>query len=80
VWHLYHQANPNGAFWEHIVWGHLVSEDLATWEARLPALIPCTGFDRRGVWVGNRIPDTEPPAILYTGVDGTRSGLGRAVM
>jgi sucrose-6-phosphate hydrolase SacC (GH32 family) len=80
LWHLYHQANPNGAFWEHIVWGHLVSDDLLTWEARLPALIPSTGFDRRGIWVGNRIPDTDPPAILYTGVDGTRSGLGRAVM
>ncbi len=80
LWHLYHQANPNGAFWEHIVWGHLVSEDLVTWQARLPALIPSTGFDRRGIWVGNRIPETEPPAILYTGVDGTRSGLGRAIM
>jgi sucrose-6-phosphate hydrolase SacC (GH32 family) len=80
LWHLYHQANPNGAFWEHIVWGHLVSADLVTWGARLPALIPSTGFDRRGIWVGNRIPDTDPPAILYTGVDGTRSGLGRAVM
>jgi sucrose-6-phosphate hydrolase SacC (GH32 family) len=80
LWHLYHQANPNGAFWEHIVWGHLVSADLVSWEARLPALIPSTGFDRRGIWVGNRIPDTDPPAILYTGVDGTRSGLGRAAM
>ena len=79
IWHLYHQANPNGAFWEQIVWGHLVSRDLVTWEARLPALVPGTGFDRRGVWVGNRIPDIEPPAILYTGVDGTRSGLGRAM-
>jgi hypothetical protein len=24
-WHLYHQVNPNGAFWRNIVWGHLVS-------------------------------------------------------
>lgn len=80
LWHLYHQANPNGAFWDHIVWGHLVSEDLATWEARDPALVPSTGFDRRGVWVGNWIPQTDPPVALYTGVNGERSGLGRAVM
>ena len=79
AWHLYHQANPNGAFWGHIVWGHLVSQDLVSWTARAPALVPGTGFDRRGIWVGNRIPDTEPPSVLYTGVDGARSGLGRAV-
>jgi sucrose-6-phosphate hydrolase SacC (GH32 family) len=78
AWHLYHQANPNGAFWEQIVWGHLVSENLVDWQARLPALVPGTGFDRRGIWVGNRIPETDPPAVLYTGVDGARSGLGRA--
>jgi sucrose-6-phosphate hydrolase SacC (GH32 family) len=78
VWHLYHQANPNGAFWEHIVWGHLVSGDLVDWQPRPPALVPATGFDRRGVWVGNWIPEVEPRAILYTGVNGERSGLGRA--
>jgi beta-fructofuranosidase len=78
-WQLYHQANPNGAYWDHIVWGHLVSEDLVDWQPRLPALIPGTGFDRRGIWVGNLIPGIEPPEALYTGVDGHRSGLGRAV-
>ena len=78
TWHLYHQANPNGAFWESIVWGHLTSDDLVTWQPQLPALMPGTGFDRRGIWVGNRIPGIEPPAVLYTGVDGDRSGLGRA--
>ena len=64
AWHLYHQANPNGAFWDHIVWGHLVSQDLVSWEARPPALVPGTGFDRRGIWVGNHIPDTEPASVL----------------
>ncbi|MFU8865839.1 MAG: LamG-like jellyroll fold domain-containing protein [Rhodobacterales bacterium] len=78
LWHLYHQANPNGAFWGHILWGHLVSEDLVSWQARLPALMPGTGFDRRGIWVGNLVPGIEPPAVLYTGVNGERSGLGRA--
>jgi sucrose-6-phosphate hydrolase SacC (GH32 family) len=79
LWRLYHQANPSGAYWDHMVWGHLVSEDLVDWQPRLPALIPGTGFDRRGIWVGNLIPGIDPPEALYTGVDGHRSGLGRAV-
>lgn len=79
LWHLYHQANPNGGFWEQIVWGHLVSSDLRVWEPRPPALTPSTGFDSHGVWVGNVIPGVSPPTVLYTGVNGERSGLGRAV-
>lgn len=78
LWHLYHQANPTGPFWAHILWGHLTSPDLVTWTPRPPALIPGAGFDRRGVWVGDWIPDTDPPRALYTGVDGRKSGLGQA--
>jgi hypothetical protein len=78
LWHLYFQANPNGAFWRDIVWGHQVSDDLASWENRRPALMPSTGFDRRGVWVGNWIPDREPPSIVYTGVNGDWAGIGLA--
>jgi hypothetical protein len=78
LWHLYFQANPNGAFWRDIVWGHQVSRDLATWERRHPALMPTTGFDRRGVWVGNWIPGRSPPAVLYTGVNGEWAGIGLA--
>ncbi len=77
-WHLYYQANPNGAYWRQIVWGHQVSDDLVTWTPRLPALLPGTGFDRRGVWVGNWIPGREPPAVAYTGVNGEWSGIGLA--
>jgi beta-fructofuranosidase len=76
LWHLYFQANPNGAFWRDIVWGHQVSPDLAVWERRQPALMPTTGFDRRGVWVGNWIPDRDSPAVLYTGVNGDWAGIG----
>jgi hypothetical protein len=78
LWHLYFQANPNGAFWRDIVWGHQVSSDLGRWERRRPALMPTTGFDQRGVWVGNWIPGREPPAVLYTGVDGHSAGIGLA--
>ncbi|MFN3845512.1 MAG: LamG-like jellyroll fold domain-containing protein [Paracoccaceae bacterium] len=78
LWHLYYQANPNGAFWRDIVWGHAVSPELAVWEQRAPALMPTTGFDRRGVWVGNWIPDRVPPAVLYTGVNGDWAGIGLA--
>lgn len=78
LWHLYYQANPNGAFWRDIVWGHQVSEDLVSWENRRPALMPSIGFDRRGVWVGNWIPDRVPPSIVYTGVNGDWAGIGLA--
>ncbi len=78
LWHLYYQANPNGAYWRHIVWGHQVSADLVTWRGRPPALIPGTGFDRRGVWVGNWIPGHEPPRVVYTGVNGQWAGIGLA--
>ncbi|MDN2584241.1 LamG-like jellyroll fold domain-containing protein [Aquibium sp. ELW1220] len=78
LWHLYYQANPNGAYWRDIVWGHLVSKDLVDWERRRPALMPGTGFDRRGVWVGNWIPGREPPAVVYTGVNGQWAGIGLA--
>ena len=78
LWHLYYQANPNGAYWRDIVWGHLVSEDLVAWERRRPALMPGTGFDRRGAWVGNWIPGREPPAVVYSGVNGQWAGIGLA--
>ena len=77
-WHLYHQANPNGAFLRRIVWGHLVSNDLGDWQPRLPALVPSTGFDNSGIWVGNWIAGIEPPSVLYTGVNGQWAGLGVA--
>lgn len=80
LWHLYHQANPNGAYWRSIVWGHLTSADLATWQPRFPALVPGTGFDRRGAWVGSWIPEVVPPAVLYTGVNGAWAGLGIAAL
>lgn len=78
LWHLHYQANPNGAYWRHIVWGHQVSRDLVTWERRHPALMPGTGFDRRGIWVGNWIPGRQPPSVLYTGVNGQWAGIGLA--
>lgn len=78
LWHHYFQANPNGAFWRDIVWGHQTSADLAHWQRQRPALMPTTGFDRRGVWVGNWIPDYDPPSVLYTGVNGDWAGIGLA--
>lgn len=78
MWHVYFQANPNGAFWRDIVWGHQTSADLAEWTRQKPALMPTTGFDRRGVWVGNWIPDYDTPAVVYTGVNGEWAGIGLA--
>ncbi|SIO38248.1 beta-fructofuranosidase [Rhodovulum sp. ES.010] len=77
-WHLYYQANPNGPWWEHMQWGHLVSEDLARWEARKTALWPTPGFDRAGIWVGDVMPDRDGFRALYSGVNGQWAGVGMA--
>lgn len=78
-WHLYYQANPNGPWWDLMQWGHLVSDDMLTWEPRPQALWPTPGFDSQGVWVGDTHlgPDDEVTA-LYTGINGQWSSVGLA--
>jgi hypothetical protein len=53
-----------------------VSGGRGEWSARRPALVPSTGFDARGVWVGNWITALGPPALLCSGVNGEWVGLG----
>jgi beta-fructofuranosidase len=77
-WHLYYQANPNGPWWDHMQWGHLVSDDLAHWEGRKTALWPTPGFDRAGIWVGDVMAHGNGFRALYTGVNGQWAGVGVA--
>jgi fructan beta-fructosidase len=46
-YHLFYQCNPFGSHWDHISWGHAVSEDLIHWEHLPVALEPYPG-DRPG--------------------------------
>jgi fructan beta-fructosidase len=67
-WHLYFQHNPEGLAWEHIGWGHAVSENLTDWQQRGDVLYPNgDGMAFSGSAVENRrcllgLPAT---ALLY---------------
>ncbi|AHM05297.1 2,6-beta-D-fructofuranosidase [Roseibacterium elongatum DSM 19469] len=78
-WHLFYQANPNGPWWDLMQWGHLVSDDLLTWEPRPQALWPTPGADSQGVWVGDTFEGPNGViTALYTGVNGQWASVGLA--
>ena len=69
-YHLFYQYNPRGPFWNHIYWGHWVSDDLAHWRDAPPALEPEAGLDPDGVWSGSACLDADgKPVLFYTAGD-----------
>jgi beta-fructofuranosidase len=70
-YHLFFQAHEEAPFWGRPSWGHVSSEDLATWARHPVALRPQPGGpDADGCWSGcARVVDGRP-AIYYTGVVG----------
>jgi len=69
-YHLFYQYDPQGPFWNHIHWGHWVSEDLVHWRDLPPALTPGDGFDRDGIWSGSACLDERGhPVLFYTAGD-----------
>lgn len=78
-YHLFFQKNPNGPYLYFMHWGHLTSPDLITWKEERIALAPSFGFDDFGTWSGTTTFDTNgKPIIFYTGVDGSKAGIGSA--
>lgn len=79
-YHLFYQKNGNGPYWSRLNWGHLRSRDLLAWEELPVALWPePAAFDAEGIWSGHLVLDAAgQPTIIYTGVDGTRAGIGAA--
>ncbi|TLS49021.1 glycoside hydrolase [Paenibacillus antri] len=72
-YHLFYQYNPQGPFWNHIHWGHWVSEDLARWRDLPPALSPEAGLDPDGIWSGGACLDAKGvPTLFYTAGDFSR--------
>lgn len=79
-YHMFFQKNPNapGLFFMH--WGHLVSSDLVHWKEVEMSLAPSPGWDDWGIWSGTTAFDSSgTPIVYYTGVDGQKAGIGRAV-
>ena len=67
-YHLFYQYNPYGTDWGAPFWGHVVSEDLVTWEHLPAALAPDEDYDRDGCFSGTAI--THPDGrhmVMYTG-------------
>jgi fructan beta-fructosidase len=71
-WHLFYQYNPQGEDWGHMSWGHAVSDDLADWQERPPALLD---DDRQMIFSGSAVIDaantagfgTAAMVAVYTG-------------
>ncbi|GAB95569.1 beta-fructofuranosidase [Kineosphaera limosa] len=58
-WHVFYQHNPAAAVHGDIHWGHVSSDDLATWTPHPVAFGPTPdGPDRAGCWSGVFVPDS----------------------
>lgn len=80
MYHLFYQKNGNGCYLFQQNWGHLESPDLVTWKEVAPALWPSPGWDNYGVWSGHAIiDDNNTPQVFYSGVDGVKAGIGKAM-
>ena len=67
-YHVFFQYHPYSVEWGPMHWGHVVSDDLVTWE-RLPvALKPEDKQDKDGCFSGTAIVEKDRLYILYTGV------------
>jgi len=70
-YHVFYQSNPNGLYLgSSQQWGHIVSDDLATWEFETEVLWPSQTADQNGVWSGSTIDQGNRVVALYTANDG----------
>ena len=63
-YHLFYQHNPYSMVWDHMHWGHAVSEDLVHWEHMPIALFPDGEGD---IFSGSCVYDSENRSGLGTG-------------
>lgn len=68
-WHVFFQHNPSAASHTDIHWGHVSSDDLATWTEHHVAFGPTPdGPDQGGCWSGVCLDLGDRVAALYTGI------------
>ncbi|WP_280769714.1 GH32 C-terminal domain-containing protein [Salipaludibacillus daqingensis] len=70
-YHIFYQHNPQGPYWNHIHWGHAVSDDMIHWEDQQVALAPDgDSISPDGVWSGDATFDEDGnPVLLFTAGD-----------
>ncbi|WP_345240440.1 GH32 C-terminal domain-containing protein [Pontibacillus salipaludis] len=70
-YHVFYQSNPRGPYWNHIRWGHLVSDDMVHWRDVDDALVPGRhDVDPDGAWAGGAVVDDNGvPVLFYTAGD-----------
>lgn len=79
-YHFFYQKQAAGMYINQQDWGHQVSDDLVNWSDEEIVLSPSKNtFDRIGCWSGTCvIADDGTPTFVYTGVDGSKAGMGVA--
>lgn len=79
AYHMFYQKNDVFLGIAQQNWGHLISPDLIHWEEENAVLWPTEGWDHHGIWSGCAvILENGTPAVVYTGVDGVKAGMGTA--
>lgn len=78
-YHMFYQKNDVFLGIAQQNWGHLTSDDLVSWNEENAVLWPTEGWDDFGIWSGcSLILSDGTPAVVYTGVDGVKAGMGIA--
>jgi beta-fructofuranosidase len=65
--HLFYQHHPYSPKWGPMHWGHVKSNDLASWEHMPIALAPTEDYDQDGCFSGSAIEKDGKLYLMYTG-------------
>ena len=78
-YHMFYQKNEVFLGIAQQNWGHFTSSDLVNWDEQNAVLWPTEGWDNYGIWSGCAVTLNDgTPAVVYTGVDGVKAGIGVA--
>lgn len=79
-YHMFYQKNDVFLGISQQNWGHFTSTDLVAWKEQNAVLWPTEGWDNFGIWSGDAmILNDGTPAVIYTGVNGVKAGIGTAI-